>query len=211
MSRPALPVVVLVSGRGSNLQAILDATDDDRFPAEVRAVVSNVPGVHALERARGAGIEASVVDHRDFDRREAFDAALRARIELYAPGLVVLAGFMRVLTPEFIAAFAGRLINIHPSLLPRHPGLDTHQRALDAGDTEHGVTVHFVSAALDAGPIIAQARVRVDPRDDAERLAARVLVEEHRLLPRVIAWFAEGRLVLENGVALLDGHRAHPV
>lgn len=187
------------------MQAIVDAARDPAYPAEVRAVVSNEPDAAGLELARRAGIETRVLDHRRYARREAFDAALADLVAGFRPGLVVLAGFMRVLTGAFVARFAGRLINIHPSLLPDFPGLDTHQRAIDAGVAEHGATVHFVGAELDAGPIIIQARVPVLPDDDAERLAARVLAEEHRILPEAIRLFAEGRLEIRGERVLIDG------
>ena len=211
MSSARLPVVVLISGRGSNLQAIIDAAADPDYPAEVRAVISNEPHAAGLERARRADIETRVLDHRGFARREEFDAALRDAVASYRPGLVVLAGFMRVLTEVFVSRFEGRLINIHPSLLPAFPGLDTHQRALEAGVAEHGASVHFVSTELDAGPVIIQARVPVLADDDAERLAARVLVEEHRILPEAIRRFAEGRLRLRNGEVLTDGRVRDPL
>jgi len=202
----ALAVVVLVSGRGSNLQALIDACAEERLRAEIRAVISNVPGAAALERARRAGIETQVIDHRGFERREAFDRALAARVEAFAPRLVVLAGFLRVLGAPFVQRFHGRLVNIHPSLLPAFPGLDTHRRALAAGAREHGATVHFVTAELDGGPIIARARVPVLAGDDPQSLAARVLAREHVLLPRVVALFAEGRVHLgDDGRVWRDG------
>ena len=183
-----------MSGRGSNLQALVEA----RCP--VSLVMSNVPGAPALARARAAGIPTAVVDHRRFDSREAFDDALARRLDEPRPAdLVVLAGFMRVLGARFAARFEGRLINVHPSLLPAFPGLRTHERALAAGVAEHGCTVHFVTAELDAGPIIDCARVRVRPGDTVESLAARVLLEEHRLLPRVVHRFATGRLCRRGG------------
>jgi len=203
-TRERMPLVALVSGRGSNLQAIIDAARDD-LPVRVAAVISNRPGAYALERARRAGIPAEVVDHKAHPSREAFEARLREVIDTYAPELVILAGFMRVLTPGFVAHYAGRLMNIHPSLLPDFPGLHTHERALAAGVAEHGVTVHFVTPELDAGPIIVQARVPVLPGDDPERLAARVLEQEHRVYPQAIRWFAQGRLELRGDTAYLDG------
>ena len=199
-------VVVLVSGRGSNLQALIDAG------CPIAEVVSNVPGAPALERARAAGIAAHTIDHRKYRSRAAFDAALAERID--GPGradLVVLAGFMRVLGPAFTQRFAGRLINVHPSLLPAFPGLKTHERALAAGAAEHGCTVHFVNEELDAGPIIAQARVRVRPGDGPDSLAARVLAEEHRLLPRTILRLLAGRIRLRDGEVRIDGRRVRPV
>jgi phosphoribosylglycinamide formyltransferase-1 len=203
-----LAVVVLISGRGSNLQAIIDAAGDSDCPFTVSAVISNQPGAAGLERARRAGIPVEVVDHRTHAHREAFDAALAEVIDGYRPGLVVLAGFMRILTPAFVARYAGRLINIHPSLLPEFPGLDTHARAIAAGAAEHGASVHFVTAALDGGPLIIQARVPVRAGDDADTLAARVLEQEHRILPEAIRWFAAGRLQMEDSRVLLDGEPA---
>ena len=183
-------LVVLISGGGSNLQAFIDAAANPDYPCEVVAVISNRAGVFGLERAMRAGIHAEVLDHTAFASRAAFDAALSARIDAHRPDLVILAGFMRILTPGFVGHYAGRLLNIHPSLLPKYPGLHTHQRAIDAGDTEAGATVHLVTEELDGGPVILQARVPVLPGDTAESLAARVLVEEHRIYPeaaRVIA------------------------
>jgi len=208
VSTARLPIVVLVSGRGSNLQAIIDAARDPEYPARVRAVLSNQPDAPALERASAADIETRVLDHRDFASREAFDARLRELVDEFAPGLVVLAGFMRVLTPTFVEPYRGRLINIHPSLLPAFPGLDTHRRALEAGVREHGASVHFVDAKLDAGPVIVQARVPVLDSDDPDTLAARVLEQEHRILPLAIRWFAEGRLEIRGDEVFLDGEPA---
>jgi phosphoribosylglycinamide formyltransferase-1 len=202
-----MPIVVLVSGRGTNLQSIIDAAARD-LPAVIRGVVSNDPRAPALERARRAGIPTAAVDHRDYPDREAFEQALLRAIEPYAPELIVLAGFMRVLTHTFVERYPGRIMNIHPSLLPRFPGLDTHRRAIEAGATEHGATVHFVTTALDAGPIIIQARVPVLPDDTPERLARRVLEQEHRILPQAIRWFAEGRLEIRDQTVLLDGRPA---
>lgn len=201
-----LSVVVLISGSGSNLQALIDGQAHGELPIHIRAVMSNRPGVRGLERARDAGIEALVLDHRAFESREAYDAELLARILAFEPDLVVLAGFMRILTPALVAHLRGRMLNIHPSLLPKYPGLHTHQRALEAGDAEHGATVHFVTEELDGGPPIVQARVPVLPDDDADRLAARVLEQEHRLYPLAVRWFAEGRVRLgEDGRTWLDG------
>lgn len=212
MSKEKLPVVVLISGRGSNLQAIIDDAENADCPFEVSAVISNRPGVAGLERAQRANISTRVVDHKSHANRESFDAALIENIDAYQPGLVVLAGFMRVLTADFVKHYEERLINIHPSLLPEFPGLDTHQRAIDSGAREHGASVHFVSCALDSGPLIVQARVPLETGDDAETLAARVLEQEHRILPRAIRWFAEGRLAIESdGEAervMLDGNPA---
>ncbi len=202
----ALPaIVVLISGRGSNLHAILQAVQAGAIPAAVRAVVSNDAQAPGLAYARAAGVPVHIVDHRAYATRALFDQALIEVIDRYSPALVVLAGFMRILTPEFIRHYSGRLINIHPSLLPEFPGLDTHARALAAGAREHGATVHFVTPEVDAGPAIIQARVPVLPDDDPQRLAARVLAEEHRILPLAIRWFIEGRLRVAGNRVLLDG------
>ncbi len=201
-----LPVVVLISGSGSNLQALIDGAAGDELPIRIEAVISNEPDAFGLERARRAGIAAEVVDHRAFDSREAFDQALMAAIDRHQPGLVVLAGFMRILTPAFVHHYAGRLLNIHPSLLPKYQGLHTHRRALEAGDVEHGASVHFVTEELDGGPVILQAKVPVLPGDTPERLAARVLEKEHRIYPLVVKWFAQGRLRLDGDGVLFDGH-----
>ena len=190
---------MLASGRGSNVQALLDAG------CPVREVLGNVPDAPVLERARAAGVPAHCLDHRTFRTPDEFDAALAHRIDGgHRADLVVLAGFMRILGGRFTARFEGRLINIHPSLLPAFPGLRTHERVLRSGAREHGCTVHFVTAEVDAGPIVARARVRVRPSDTPDTLAARVLVEEHWLLPRVVHWFATGRLRLRGGAARLD-------
>jgi phosphoribosylglycinamide formyltransferase-1 len=200
-----MSVVVLISGRGSNLQAILDAG------IPVFAVISNQPGAGGLAIAARRGVATAVVDHRRFATREAFDAALAHEIDRHAPRLVALAGFMRVLTPGFVERYAGRLVNIHPSLLPELPGLDTHARALAAGAKRHGCTVHFVTAELDHGPIIAQASVPVLPGDTAETLAARVLAQEHLIYPRALRWFLDGLLVVENGKVRVKGDHAQLV
>ncbi|MBM3353286.1 MAG: phosphoribosylglycinamide formyltransferase [Betaproteobacteria bacterium] len=194
-----MSVVVLLSGRGSNLQALVEAG------IPVCGVISNVAGAGGLAIAAARGIPAQTIAHRDFASREAFDAALAAAIDRLAPKLVALAGFMRILTPGFVQRYAGRLVNIHPSLLPSFTGLDTHARALAAGVKLHGCTVHFVTAELDHGPIIAQAAVPVRAEDTPDTLAARVLREEHALYPRAQRWFLEGRLVLENGQVRVKG------
>lgn len=200
-----MPVVVLVSGRGSNLQAIIDAADQGRIPATIEAVVSDSADAFALERARRASIAALTLIRRDFPDRLAYDAALADLIESHNPGLVVLAGFMRILGPATVQRYAGRMLNIHPSLLPAYAGLDTHRRVIEAGEIETGASVHFVTETLDAGPAIIQARVPVKPDDDADRLAARVLEREHQIYPMAIGWFAEGRLEMRDGRAWLDG------
>ncbi|MBK1716796.1 phosphoribosylglycinamide formyltransferase [Thiocystis violacea] len=200
-----LPVVALISGGGSNLQALIDAQLQGR-PIQLRAVISNQAGAFGLERARRHGIPTEVLSHRDYPDRDAFDSDLSALIDRHEPGLVVLAGFMRILTPAFVNRYLGRMLNIHPSLLPKFRGLHTHQRALDAGEREHGASVHFVTAELDGGPVIAQARVPVLAGDDAETLAARVLRQEHILYPTAVHWFARGRLRLDtDGRPRLDG------
>ena len=198
---------MLISGSGSNLQAIIDAQESGELPIKICAVVSNIDNVKGLERAEKHNIPAFVIDHRVFSSREEFDDRLRGIIDAQAPDVVVLAGFMRVLTPEFTQHYAGKLINIHPSLLPKYPGLHTHRRALHAGDKEHGVTVHFVTAELDGGPAIIQAVVPVLDSDDEKSLAQRVLVEEHHIYPIAIKWLAEKRLKMHDGYAWLDGKK----
>ena len=200
-----LRLVVLISGRGSNLQALLDQTMNGALAAEVAAVISNQPGVYGLERARQAGVPALELDHRRFADRPGFEAVLIELIDRYSPDLVILAGFMRVLTAGFTEHYRGRLLNIHPSLLPKFRGLHTHERAIAAGETEHGATIHFVTAELDGGPLIVQARVPVLPDDDPDHLAARVLEQEHRLYPQAIRWLAEGRLKLDGERVWFDG------
>jgi phosphoribosylglycinamide formyltransferase-1 len=205
-----LPVVVLISGSGSNLQALIDGQLVGRLPIALRAVVSNRADAYGLVRAEQAGIPTRVLSHRDFPSRDAYDEALAELVASFEPGLIALAGFMRILTPAFVARFHGRMFNIHPSLLPKFPGLHTHQRALDAGETEHGATVHFVTDELDGGPAVLQAKVPVLPGDDADRLAARVLEQEHRIYPQTVRWFAEGRLHLsDEGRPVLDGEVLH--
>jgi phosphoribosylglycinamide formyltransferase-1 len=191
-----LPIVVLISGSGSNLQALIDGAQGGRLPISIRAVISNEAGAFGLVRAARAGIETRVLSHRDFATREAYDTALAELIDGFEAGLVVLAGFMRILTPAFVSRYRGRMFNIHPSLLPRFRGLHTHQRALEARASVHGASVHFVTEELDGGPVVLQAQVPVEPEDDAERLAARVLEREHKIYPQVVRWFAQGRLRL---------------
>lgn len=198
-------MVVLISGRGSNLEAIIDANRRGELPIELCAVISNRPNAPGLDVARRHGIHVDVVDHRLYSERADFDRALQERIDWYRPDLVVLAGFMRVLGAELIDRYTGHLINIHPSLLPAFPGLRTHERALAEGAKQHGATVHFVTHDVDRGPIIAQAAVPLLPGDTPDTLAARVLLEEHRIYPLAIRWFAEGRLTMEDGRVLLDG------
>ncbi len=200
-----LPVVVLISGSGSNLQAIIDAAQRQEIDIEIKAVISNRPAVAGLERAQRAGIETHVVDHTQFADRRSFDTALAQVIDRHQPGLVILAGFMRILTQEFVEHYLGRMLNIHPSLLPNFQGLNTHQRAIDAGVSEHGVSVHFVTPELDGGPVVRRACVPVLPNDSADTLAARVLKQEHRIYPEAVGLFAAGRLKLQDNVAQLDG------
>jgi len=199
-------LVVLISGRGSNLQALLAAG----LPAEIAAVVSNEPAARGLEIARSAGAATEIVDHRQFPERAAFDAALGNLIARYNPHLIVLAGFLRVLTDSFVERFAGKLINIHPSLLPAFPGLHTHRRALEEGVRIHGCTVHFVTPRLDGGPIIVQSAVPVLPDDTEETLAARVLQQEHVVLPQAVRWFLDGRLEVQGNRVLVGGPSAYP-
>ncbi len=195
---------ILISGGGTNLQSFIDKTAAGELDLDIKVVLSNKPGVAGLERARKAGIPVECVEHRDYPEREAFDAALVKTLDRYSPELVILAGFMRILTPVFIDHFAGRIMNIHPSLLPKYPGLDTHQRAIDAGDEWAGSTVHFATEELDGGPRIIQGRVPVEPGDTAATLAARVLEVEHRIYPAAAALFASGRLRFRDGAAWLD-------
>lgn len=205
MTAAPLPVVALISGNGSNLQALLDACSAGELPVTVRAVISNRADAYGLERARRHGVATDVLDHRTFDSREAYDAALVERIRTWDPGLVVLAGFMRILSDSLVTSFQGRMLNIHPSLLPAYKGLHTHARALEAGDAEHGCSVHFVTPALDAGPVVARGVVPVHADDDEDSLARRVQVQEHRIYPLVVRWFAQGRLQLDQGGVHLDG------
>lgn len=211
-----LRLVVLLSGSGSNLQAILDACGQGPaqspatpssavIHARVVGVLGNKADAYGLVRARNAGVETAVLAHGDFPDRDSFDQAMAGIIDAWQPDAVVLAGFMRILSAGFVNRYAGRLLNIHPSLLPKHKGLDTHQRALDAGDREHGCSVHFVTPELDGGPVIAQGVVSVEADDTAASLAARVHVAEHRVYPAVLGWLAARRLMLEQGRVLLDG------
>ena len=192
-------IVILISGRGSNMEALIAARDAGSLPVNIAAVISNRPDAAGLETAAKAGIATHYIDHKAFAGREAFDAALAECIDGFAPDLVVLAGFMRILSEGFVRHYEGRLMNIHPSLLPSFPGLHTHQRALDEGVRIHGCTVHFVTPTLDHGPVIIQAAVPVLDSDNEASLAARVLRQEHRVYPQAVRWFAEGKLALDNG------------
>ncbi|MDH5538931.1 MAG: phosphoribosylglycinamide formyltransferase [Rhizobacter sp.] len=193
-------IVILISGRGSNMQAIVRACADERWNARVAAVISNRPDATGLAFAAAQGIATKVIDHKLAASREAFDALLAREVEAFAPDVVALAGFMRILTPGFVQRFAGRIVNVHPSLLPAFTGLNTHQRAIDAGCKLAGATVHFVTAELDHGPIIAQAAVPVRPGDTALSLSGRVLVQEHVIYPRAVGWLVHDRLWVEHGV-----------
>lgn len=202
---PRLPIVILISGSGSNLQALIDAVACDELNVEIRAVISNRPDAKGLKRARDAGIATEALDHKTFESREAFDQALQKCIDSFEPKLVVLAGFMRLLTDEFVTHYLGRMLNIHPSLLPAYTGLNTHQRVLDASETQHGASVHFVTSELDGGPLILQASIDVQTGDDAEKLAERVLEQEHKIYPLAVQWFSEDRLQLRKQHAYFDG------
>ncbi len=201
-----LRIVVLISGNGSNLQAIIDDIHDDEIDARVVAVISNTKEAYGLQRAEQAGIDALVVDSKNSTSRKEYDQQLQQQINKYQPDLIVLAGFMRILTDDFVNHFHGQLINIHPSLLPKYQGLNTHQRVLDANDTHHGASVHFVIPELDAGPLILQAEVPVHSNDTAALLAQRVHDQEHIIYPLVIKWFAEGRIKMVDGKTYKDGH-----
>jgi len=203
-----LKVGVLVSGRGSNLQALIDACAAKDFPAEIVHVLSNKADAYGLERAKAAGISTSVISHRDYDSREAFDAAVDKELRLLGVEFVCLAGFMRVLTEDFVNAWKGRMINIHPSLLPSFKGLNTHERALETGVKLHGCSVHFVTPDMDDGPIIIQAAVPVLPDDTPDTLGARVLEQEHVIYPRALRLIAEGRARVSGGVVKIDGGAA---
>lgn len=203
-------IVVLISGSGSNLQALIDSCARPGHPGQIAAVISNRADAYGLQRAAQAGIPTRLLDHKGFASREAFDAALVEAIDAHQPDLVVLAGFMRILTPALVEHYRGRLLNIHPSLLPAYKGLHTHQRVLDAGEREHGCSVHFVSAELDGGPVIVQARLPVLDGDDADSLARRVHQAEHLIYPLAVHWFAEGRLRLAEHAAQLDGQPLPP-
>jgi len=197
-------LVFLISGSGSNLQAFIDAVEKQTLPATIALVISNKAGVKGLERAQAANISTAVLEHISFPDRLTFDRALITLIDRHQPDAVILAGFMRILTPEFVAHYEGKLFNIHPSLLPRYPGLHTHQRAIDNGDSEAGASVHFVVPELDAGPLVIQAIVPVLANDDASTLANRVLAKEHIIYPMAIRWFLENRLRLTRNGAELD-------
>lgn len=197
-------IVVLVSGSGSNLQAIIDACTSHHINGEIVAVISNKPEVYALTRAKNSDIPAWVINHNAYSTREEFDHVMAQKIDTYHPDLIVLAGYMRILTADFVKRYTGKMINIHPSLLPKYPGLHTHKRAIEAGDQEHGTSVHFVTEELDGGPIILQAKVPIFADDEEQDVIDRVLVQEHQIYPLVIKWFCDNRLNMQNGRAYLD-------
>lgn len=197
--------VVLISGNGSNLQAIIDAYQKQSIAAKIRAVFSDNPTAYGLERAKQAAIPTVVMQKADYADNHAYDASLMAKIARYQPDLIVLAGYMRILTPHFVSHYLGKIINIHPSLLPKYPGLDTHRKALANGDKEHGTSIHFVTEKLDSGPIILQAKVPIFAGDQPQDIIARVQTQEHRIYPLVINWFVKGRLAMVNHSAFLDG------
>ncbi|HDG1665869.1 phosphoribosylglycinamide formyltransferase [Kluyvera ascorbata] len=203
-------IVVLISGSGSNLQALIDACEQKRIPGTIRAVFSNKADAFGLERAREAGIPQHALAASQFASREAFDRELMHEIDAYAPDVVVLAGYMRILSAEFVQHYQGKLLNIHPSLLPKYPGLNTHRQALDNGDTEHGTSVHFVTEELDGGPVILQAKVPVFDGDDEEEITSRVQAQEHAIYPLVVGWFLSGRLKMQDNHAWLDDVKLPP-
>ncbi|WP_340679722.1 phosphoribosylglycinamide formyltransferase [Paraglaciecola sp.] len=199
-------IVVLISGNGSNLQAIIDACKQQQIAGYISAVVSNKADAYGLQRAKNANIPKIFLDHKAFASREEYDQQLLTEISSFSPDLIVLAGFMRILSDAFVSQFQGKMLNIHPSLLPKHKGLHTHQRAIDAGDSEHGASVHFVTAELDDGPVILQSKVPVFDQQDPDELAERVQVQERQMYPLVIKWFCEDRLAMNNNKAFLDGN-----
>jgi len=203
-------IVVLISGNGSNLQAIMDSIEESYFKAKISAVISNRPDAYGLIRAQRQSIPTHIIDHTAYDDRNHFDTALRKQLDQYQPDLIILAGFLRILTPSFVEHYQNKMLNIHPSLLPKYPGLDTHQRAIDSGDTQHGTTVHFVTSDLDSGPLIIQACIELTNRQralnkPALRLADQILEQEHIIYPLAIKWFVEDRLELSQNGVTLDG------
>ena len=201
---PQNSIVVLVSGNGSNLQAIIDDISQQKINAKISAVIANQETAYGLVRAKDAGIPAIYIDHKGFASREEYDAKLAACIDQFAPNLIVLAGFMRILTPSFVEHYKGRMLNIHPSLLPKYKGLDTHQRAIDAKDKEHGASVHFVTPELDGGPVVLQSKVPIFEQQETQELADRVQQQERQMYPLVIKWFCENRLKMIDNKAVLD-------
>lgn len=197
-------IVVLISGNGSNLQAIIDNVQSENINANITAVISNKPDAYGLERARLANIPAVCVNHQDFDDKQAFEAKLIQTIDQYQPDLVILAGFMRILSSDLVQHYLGKMLNIHPSLLPKYKGLHTHRRVLENNDSEHGSSVHFVTAELDGGPIVAQRKIHVEADDTEQSLQSKIQQQEYQLYPQVIGWFCSGKLQLKNGQAILD-------
>lgn len=197
-------IVVLLSGNGSNLQAIMDDIDQHKIDGKIVAVFANQESAYGLVRARNAGIPAIFIDHQGYANREEYDTEMAEKIDEFKPNLIVLAGFMRILSTEFVEHFKGRMLNIHPSLLPKYKGLNTHQRAIDAKDSEHGASVHFVTPELDGGPVILQSKVPVFAQQDAQELAERVQQQERQMYPLVVKWFCQGRLKMVNNQAVLD-------
>lgn len=199
-------IAVLISGQGSNLQTLIDACQTGQIPAKISCVISNKAEAYGLIRAQSAGIFSRVFLRADFANNLEMDNAIGDELEKQGVDLIVLAGYMKILTPEFTGRFAGKILNIHPSLLPKYPGLHTYQRALEAGDTEHGTTVHFVNEEVDGGAIVLQAKVPIFPQDNIEEIEARTREQEYRIYPMVVKWFVENRLILKNGIAYLDGN-----
>ena len=210
MTSPMKRILVLISGNGSNLQTLLDHCASGKVAGEVVGVISNRADAYGLVRAKEAGVATAILAQQQFASRAEYDVALLALMDDYQPDLVVLAGFMRILSADLVRHFAGRMINIHPSLLPKYQGLHTHQRAIDDGEREHGASVHFVTEELDGGPVILQARVPIFEGDSTDEVAARVQVQEHSIYPLVVQWFCEGRLKMQEGAALLDGAELGP-
>jgi phosphoribosylglycinamide formyltransferase 1 len=200
---------ILISGSGTNLQAFIDAVDQGELALDLCVVFSNNPNAFGLERAEKAGIPTACIQHSDFPDRESFDEAVIAELDRFNPDLLVLAGFMRILSTRFVTHYSGRILNIHPALLPLYPGLNTHQRVLDAGDEWHGSTVHFVTEKLDAGPRILQGRLAVNPGESADELASRVQAVEHRIYPQAAEWVGSGKVVFRDGNCWVDGKPAH--
>ena len=207
MSKTACRTAILISGSGTNLQSFIDRVASGSLDLDIVLVFSNRPDAYGLTRARDAGIETACIEHGNFEDREAFDRAVAAKLDRHRPELIILAGFMRILSPWFVDHYEGRVLNIHPALLPAYPGLDTHARVLAAGDEWHGSTVHFVTAELDGGPRVLQGRLRVDPDETADELCARVQTLEHQIYPEAAGWIATGRLEFKDKAAWLDGQR----
>jgi phosphoribosylglycinamide formyltransferase-1 len=207
LNEPACSTAILISGSGSNLQSFIDRVATGNIALDLSVVFSNRPDAYGLTRAREAGIDTACIEHGDYASREAFDQAVAAELDNWGPELLILAGFMRILSPWFVSHYEGRILNIHPALLPLYPGLNTHQRVLDAGDIYHGSTVHFVTEELDGGPRILQGRIRVAPTQDPDELMSRVQAVEHQIYPTAADWFGRGRVTFRDGAAWLDGKR----